>query len=308
MQKDIKTQVGALIVSLLEGRYSRFNYHLRRQGVVMKAIHHLSKVIIMSSLLLVVAAQASVIGPAIHAGETAINAASHPWDWHAGVASTMSGGAYSKSHAYTIVYPYVGYKGDRLTIAGPSGWWRLLGVGDMHISVGGTLLPDSFDPSRSSDPKMKKLNKRKFSIGMGLQGSLLLKSVGLFNVRLLRSFVGGDSGYYADASYTTMFTKGFGGVSLSLIPTAGLQYYSDKLSNYYYGVSKEESNKSGIAAYTASSNFQPYLGVGVMGEVKGRVRAYVSTKMAYLPDSVANSPMISKRYALTTTMVLSIGL
>lgn len=255
-----------------------------------------------------ISTQASVIGPAVHATESVAHMAENPYAWHAGAATTIVNGIYKDSKGFTLVYPYVGYRGDRLTIAGPSGWLRLAGPQELHVSLGGTLLPDSFDPHRSTDAKMRLLNKRDFSVGLGLQGSMMIKSLGLLNVRLLRSFIGGDGGYFMDASYTGVISRGFGGVSLSLIPTAGIQYFSDKLANYYYGVSNAEAAKSGISAYTAGSDYQPYIGLGLMGEVKGRLRAFVSTKMAYLPDSVAHSPMVNKRYMFTTTLVLSYGL
>jgi|GEM_PF-6019658 len=253
----------------------------------------------------VATAQAGIISPTLHAGEDLAKAASHPWDWHAGVASGMANGIYTKSKGYQIYYPYVGYKGGRLTIAGPSGWMRLAGPQMLHVSFGGTLLPDSFNPKRSSDLQMQKLKKRDFSVGVGFQGSMILKSVGMLNVRILRAFVGGNGGYFADASYTALFSRGVGGVSLNLIPSVGMQYYSAKLSNYYYGVSGSESTASGIAEYQAKANWRPYVGVALTGQVRGRVRAVISTKLAYLPDTVANSPIVDKRHLFTTTLVLS---
>jgi outer membrane protein len=259
-----------------------------------------SKCFALSLLALTCSTQASILSPMEHA-------ATQPWNWQAGLATTFVNGIYKDSSGYKLIYPYVGYKGDRVTIAGPSAFVRLVGPSMFHVSFGGALLPDSFNPNRSTDLKMRLLNSREYSIGVGLQGSLTLQSLGLFNVQFLRAFVGGDGGFYGNASYTTMLTKGFGGLSASVLPSVGVQYYSDKLSNYYYGVSSAESTKSGIAAYTPGAGYQPYLGVGLMGEVKNRFRAVVSTKVAYLPDSVKNSPIISKRYATTTTLVLSMG-
>lgn len=260
------------------------------------------------SISLVSLASASIVSPAVHMGEHVLSAANNTWAWKAGAASTIVNGIYKDAGGHTIVYPYVGYSGSRLTIAGPSGWYRVVGPKMLNISVGGTLLPDSFDPKKSTDKHMQQLNDREYSIGAGLQGSLLLKSLGLFNVRLLRAFRGGNGGYYGDASYTAMVSKGLGPVSVSLIPSLGVQYYSDKLANYYYGVSSTEATKSGFKAYAPGAGFQPYISIGLLGEVKGRVRAYVSTKIARLPDSVENSPIISKRYYYTTTLVLSFGL
>lgn len=265
-------------------------------------MHRIKQLSVLSGLLFTASlAQASMIGSLEHA-------ATHPWDWHAGAATSMNNGIYKDTKGYALIYPYVGYQGGRLTIAGPSGWLRLAGPKDFNVSFGGTLLPNSFDPTKSSNAQMRQLNKREFSVGAGLQGSLLLKSLGLFNVRLLRAFFGGNGGYYAEASYTTMFSKGLGDVSLSFIPSTGIQYYSNKLANYYYGISAVEASKSGLAAYTATADYQPFISAAVMGTVKGRYRAYVSTRMSYLPNSVANSPIIGKRYNFTTTLMLSMGL
>ena len=259
-----------------------------------------SKCFVLSLLALTCSTQANIFSPAMHA-------ATQPWNWQAGVGTIFMNGIYKDTHGKTLILPFVGYQGDRVSITGPSAFVRLVGPRMAHISVGAALLPNFFDPSQSSDSAIKLLDKRDYSVGVGLQGSLILKSIGFFNVRFLRSFIGSDGGYYGDASYTSMLSRGFGVASLSLMPSVGVQYYSDKLANYYYGVSSAESVKSGIAAYTPGASYQPYLGVGLMGELKNRFRAMVSTKVAYLPDSVKNSPIISKRYATTTTLVLSMG-
>jgi outer membrane protein len=259
-----------------------------------------SKCFVLSLLAFSGAIHATIIAPLTQA-------ISQPWDWHAGLASTFSNGIYKDSSGSTLIYPYVGYVSGRVTIAGPTAFVRLVGPSMFHLSAGASLLPNSWNPNQSTDPKMRLLNKRQYSVGVGLQGSLTLKSLGLFNVQFLRAFFGGDGGFYGNASYTTLLTKGFGVISASVIPSVGVQYYSDKLASYYYGVSSAESTKSGIAAYAPGAGYQPYVGLGLMGDVKNRYRAVVSTKVAYLPDSVKNSPIISKRYATTTTLVLSMG-
>lgn len=227
---------------------------------------------------------------------------------HIGLASSFSNGIYKDSYGSTLVFPSVAYFGDRVTIAGPSGWVRVVGPKAFNVSLGGSLLPNNWDPSQSSDLRMQKLNKREYAFGAGIQGSVLMKSLGIVNVRLLKALGGGDGGYFGEASFATVLSKGFDGVSFGVLPSVGVRYYSDSIANYYYGVSSAESAKSGIAAYAPGSDFQPFAGLGLMGKLKNGLSALVNTQAAYLPNSVKNSPIISKRYAITTTLVVSMKL
>jgi hypothetical protein len=46
---------------------------------------------------------------------------------------------------------------------------------------------------------------------------------------------------------------------LTLTPGIGVQYSSENYNDYYYGVSKNESRRSGLKTYGADDGWDPYL-------------------------------------------------
>jgi outer membrane protein len=243
---------------------------------------------------------------------TAVNNSSHLFAnlsaIHAGIATTWTSGNYLDTSSHHLIYPAIGYMGDRLSVVGPTAAYRLIGPKFMHVAIAGSLLPNEFDPKDSTNAKMQKLNKRNYTVAAGLRGVLIMKSLGAFSVTAKRAFFAGDGGYFATAAFTTRLQKELGPAKVSFMPSLGAEYYSQKLANYYYGISKAESTKSGLKTYSPTSAIAPYVNVALLGQFTSRVRAYVAVRVARMPDVIMDSPMVSKRYGYTTTAAITYAL
>ncbi len=64
-----------------------------------------------------------------------------------------------------------------------------------------------------------------------------------------------SNGFIWDLAWLYRYTNG----ALTLTPGIGVQYNSENYNDYYYGVSKNESRRSGLKSYSADDGWNPYL-------------------------------------------------
>lgn len=78
----------------------------------------------------------------------------------------------------------------------------------------------------------------------------------------------------------------------------GLRYFSEDMLDYYFGVSTSEaSSENGLAAYQASDAVLASLGVGASRPINEKWIFRSSATAYLLPDSIADSPLVTERVA-----------
>ncbi len=63
-----------------------------------------------------------------------------------------------------------------------------------------------------------------------------------------------SNGFIWDLAWLYRYTNG----AVTLTPGIGVQYSSENYNDYYYGVSKAESRRSGLNSYSADDGWDPY--------------------------------------------------
>ncbi|EJN3599412.1 MipA/OmpV family protein, partial [Escherichia coli] len=71
---------------------------------------------------------------------------------------------------------------------------------------------------------------------------------------------------------------------------------SQKQNDYYYGVSRRESVRSGLKRYKADDGWAPYLEVSANYTFAGNWGIYGTARYSRLSDEVKNSPMVDKSW------------
>ncbi|MDT0478229.1 MipA/OmpV family protein, partial [Streptomyces sp. DSM 41014] len=66
-------------------------------------------------------------------------------------------------------------------------------------------------------------------------------------------------------------------------------------NNYYFGVSEQESLRTGIKAYNADSSVTPYVNVSASYAISPRWSAFISQYLEYLSDEQKDSPLVDNR-------------
>jgi outer membrane protein len=91
---------------------------------------------------------------------------------------------------------------------------------------------------------------------------------------------------------------------LTLTPSVGVFYSDESYNDYYYGVSGNESRRSGLDEYKAGDSWTPYVGLAAKYQLTQSLFLNASAVYTVLPDDVKNSPMIDRddSFALMTGM------
>ncbi|WP_171973732.1 MipA/OmpV family protein, partial [Wohlfahrtiimonas larvae] len=71
--------------------------------------------------------------------------------------------------------------------------------------------------------------------------------------------------------------------------------YNSRYNNYYYGISANESYRSGLTQYKSKAGINPYAELSVVYQVAPQWEMSVTGRYEYLSKKVRNSPMVNKK-------------
>jgi len=87
-------------------------------------------------------------------------------------------------------------------------------------------------------------------------------------------------------------------------PEVGLEYDSQSLNNYYFGISQVESAKSGLPQYSASDSVGPYEALNFVYSANQRVNLYLEFQANQMPNQVFDSPMVVKAKTILSSELI----
>ncbi|MDR0881786.1 MAG: MipA/OmpV family protein [Candidatus Adiutrix sp.] len=195
--------------------------------------------------------------------------------------------------------PVIEYENDIFYFRDFTAGLKLFTPEPLEFSVFLAYDAHSFDPSDTTDPALRHLNKRRESILVGGRADWL-SSAGLFRLSLAGDVSGHSHGFSGQLGYFMSIDLG----TIEFTPQAGVYWNSQKYNTYYYGLSAAESRRSDLPAYEAEAAFTPYLGlaVDVVLDNEEHWEFFGAGEVSFLPSQVKNSPMVdrSNAYNLTT--------
>lgn len=184
--------------------------------------------------------------------------------------------------------PYINFDNDYVYVKGLAAGYYVLKEKEQQLTVGLYYLPFYFKPGDSDDRQMKLLNKR--------------HSTMMADVTYTRS---GDWGYaYGTVSgdmlnetKSLLVHAGYGypitGDSWSITPSVGAVWANDKHNDYYYGVSRNESNRSGLKYFDAKSSITPHVQLAGRYSLTENIGVSGGVRLDFLTGDAKDSPMIS---------------
>jgi outer membrane protein len=147
-------------------------------------------------------------------------------------------------------------------------------------------------PASSAAPQAFKPPKRDYAVELGLE-TLFDGDWGAATLRGFHDVSGTHNGFEIGADYDYRFTRG----RFSLAPTAGVEFKSRALNDYYWGVHADEASFN-IVEYHADAGFGWHAGLRTNYYVTKHLRAAVSVNYERLQASVADSPLVKNDYVL----------
>jgi outer membrane protein len=188
--------------------------------------------------------------------------------------------------------PLVSYEGDDFYFKSLTAGYYLWKDDRNKFSVTTTYVPFGFDPDDSDDHQMKHLNKRRGTLYAGLAYSHI-EDWGTLRATFNGDVLNNSNGLVADAAYLYPIHQD----NWALVPGFGVMFNSSNQNDYYYGVTKGESRRSGLSSYSADDSFSPYAELSARYNFTRDWQAFFTGRYIRLADEVKDSPMVDKSYS-----------
>ncbi|WP_218074133.1 MipA/OmpV family protein [Escherichia coli] len=189
------------------------------------------------------------------------------------------------------LFPAVSYNSDSFWFRGLGGGYYLWNDMTDTLSVMAYWSPMYFKPDDSNDYRLRWLDNRKSTLMAGISWSHNT-SYGFLRTSLAADVLNNSNGVVGDVAWLYRYVNG----GFILTPGIGVEWSSQKQNNYYYGVSRSESVRSGLKAYDVTNDWAPYLEVSANYNFVGNWSVYGTARYSRLSDEVKNSPMVDKSW------------
>ena len=210
----------------------------------------------------------------------------------------ITNSAYDVDGSDVRVLPSVFYDNNKFYARGAQAGAYLINDGTNQLSAYAQLAGNEFDPE-DANGALSGLDKRKASAAAGVT-YLRRTPIGGFRGQFATDILGRNDGNLARLTYLAKFTKD----KLTVYPSVGVEWHDESYNDYYYGVSNTESARTGVAAYSPSQSFNPYVSVSANYDINDKWAGFASQTLDYLSDEQYDSPMVDSRTESTTTLGL----
>lgn len=199
----------------------------------------------------------------------------------------------------TTPFPVINYKGDNFWINGLGAGYYLFNDATDKLSIIGYYDPTQFKHDDSDSREMRRLLTRKGTMMAGL--SYVHKTrYGSLRAALAGDVLDNSDGMVVDMAWLYRYENG----AFTITPAIGFKWNSDNQNDYYYGVSKYESKRSGINTYTPDASINPYAELSVSYEFLSNWNIYGVGRWTRLSDEITDSPMVEDSW----DSILSMGI
>ncbi len=206
--------------------------------------------------------------------------------------------AYDTDENQVQVLPSVFYDNNKVYARGATAGAYLINDGTNQLSATIQLSGNSFDPD-DANGALQGLDERKISAAAGLSYQRRTP-VGGLRAQIATDVLDRSGGNTARLSYIARVSKN----KLTVYPSVGFEYQDADYNEYYYGVSPEESARTGIATYESNSSLSPYVNVSANYDFSKKWAGFFNQSLSYLSNEQYDSPMVDSRTESTTTLGL----
>lgn len=224
-----------------------------------------------------------------------------------GVGMLVSKGILLGEDARTFVVPTVGYVGERVFITGISGGVHLVKQKGFALDALLSVRLDGWDADDLSASELAEVGidrnllvDRKNELDAGFGASYSSSNWGKLSLTAKADVTNASGGYEVALLYQAAFDR-WGG---ALVPSAGISYWSNDLSNYYYGTLPKEV-AAGVTSYQPGSAIVPNLGVTYLRALPNKWLFFGGIQYQWLGDDILDSPLVdpSARHGLPSVFV-----
>lgn len=216
-----------------------------------------------------------------------------------GAGLSISSSPYKTTNYNWNPIPLLAYEGEYFYLRGVTAGFKALNTDSLEVSIFARYDHLFFDASKNNDRQMKRLDDRNASVSAGVAAHFTTPYVMLYG-NLGVDVLDNSRSLTADLGARQPFAFG----DLRVTPALGIKAYNHMYNIYYYGVSLNESHRSGMKDYRPSGGFEPYLGLTLDYTFGNGLDALVGAQWSRISDEARDSPMVDK----TSTVNFNLGL
>lgn len=221
--------------------------------------------------------------------------------WSLGIAGIFSTSPYKSSKNTILPLPMVSYEDDRFFLKGLEAGMYLWKNDNHELSIGVQYFGMSFKPGDTDDAQLKQLDKRNSTLMAKASYAYSLPLGMQVGASVSQDVFGQHKGFIGELSFRApLLMKN----NFMVFSKVGVQWSSQRVNDYYYGISSKEAARSGLPQYKAKSGFTPVAGIQAMYNFNDRWSAMVGAQVEFLNSKVKNSPMVGK--SVTTSIMAGV--
>ncbi|OOS24614.1 MipA/OmpV family protein [Moraxella pluranimalium] len=202
-----------------------------------------------------------------------------------GINATYNSSAYAIDNGISVM-PQAFYDNNRLYIEGAEAGFYPYKDSKNHVRVGVSYDGRDFDPSDALADTHKNLDKRDWSV-LAHASYMHITPYGGFKIKATTDALSRHDGQTISLSHLSKFNKD----KLTVYPEFGAVWQSKDYNQYYYGVSADESTRTGVAQYNADSGFMPFATVTASYQLTNDISVFGNQRVEWLSSAQKNSPL-----------------
>lgn len=212
--------------------------------------------------------------------------------WSVGAAALVTPDPYIGYKSKVWPVPMLGYEGDSFYFRGLSAGYYLWNDATDKLSLTAFYSPLHFRAKDSDDARLKKLDNRNATLMAGVSWQHDMADFGALRMILAGDTLDNSNGITWDNGWLYRYT-----LSRWLItPALGIQWNSANHNNYYYGVSSDESRRSGLSTWDAGSSWNPYVELTVNYAITDNLSVYGMGRYVRPGKAIKDSPMVDSSW------------
>ncbi|WP_313344687.1 MipA/OmpV family protein [Stenotrophomonas sp.] len=219
-----------------------------------------------------------------------------------GLAVAAQKSPYAGYDTDVLPVPVINYEGRKFHFRGGSVGYTLFNTDRTEVSLLASPYFMRFKHKDTDDVQLRQLSNRSLSAMAGV-AVRHTAPWGVLQGNVQAEVSGHGGGLAADAKYAYPIPTG----RVTLIPGVGANYASSSLNDYYFGVSTEEAQRSGLARYRAGSGVAPYMDLTAFMPLGPHWTATASLRRTLLSDAVKDSPMTVGNHMDSAALALTYG-
>lgn len=213
-------------------------------------------------------------------------------NWSLGAGALVSPDPYVgyKNKVYPV--PMIGYEGKSFYFRGFNGGYYLWNDESDKVALTAFYSPIHFRAKDSSNHQMKRLDNRYATVMGGISWTHTTAQLGSLRTVLAGDMLGNSNGITWDNTWIYHYQY----ARWRLSPGVGIQWNSANHNDYYYGVSRSESSRSGMHTWDAGSSWNPYVELSVNYSITPSWSIFGMGRYVRLGKAIKDSPMVDNSW------------